>query len=521
MKKILILIKNNTMIFKEKTRSNKEELNLINTNIISTNELLFSIEYIESNKKIMVPFIKEITAEHNIDTAIIENTSILLPVLDIIKSNQRIVNLIVKEDVQLSYKMIEKITKSYINSLNCYNLQPFMLEILDKHNILVESRSEILFLSNFMSENNLNSYSSLFYKMTLRLDFPLTEQDEEDFENFCKINKYLKTIHVNVASRSDLEEIVEILKKHQKKNIKIIIHENISDINTIEYLKTFNKKHSKKHKIYFRLDYSDTYLADNILKQTNTSILKLCVFLIIITITSTFGYVFYDNYTSMKRVENIQEKIQKVIQVTNTKELVSELNEELKNTELKVINEDIASLLTINPDVVGWLKVNNTNIDYPVVQSYSNEFYLNHDIYSEEDYNGWVFMDYRNDIKELSDHLIIYAHNRYYSGVMFGTLQNALRNNWYTNEENQIIKFRSLYADYEFQIFSVYKIYKTNDYIATEFTNNNAKEIFFNKIKERSIYDFDVQVDKNSKVLTLSTCADNDNRIVVHAVLKD
>ena len=65
-----------------------------------------------------------------------------------------------------------------------------MIEYLDKYKIIVESRNEILYLSNFMLQNNLSIFSSMFYKMTLQMDLPLKEQDEEDFEAFCSINKY-------------------------------------------------------------------------------------------------------------------------------------------------------------------------------------------------------------------------------------------------------------------------------------------------------------------------------------------
>ncbi|MBE6140624.1 MAG: class B sortase [Firmicutes bacterium] len=520
MKNILILIKNNTIIFKEKNKTNKNQNHLLNTNIISANELIFSIDYINNNKKIVSSFIKELTIETNVDTAIINNSSILSIILDVLKNNNRITSLIIKDETPLTYLNLEKLIKTNIKSLSCYNLQPFMLEILDKNNIIVESRNEILFLSNFMKDNNLNLYSSLFYKMTLRLDLPLSEQDENDFQTFCKINKYLKTIHVNKTSKDDLENIIDILRKNNKKNIKIIIHENITDLNTIEYLRNYNKKYAKKYKINYKLDYSNSYLKDNLLKQTNTSILKVCGFIILLIILITLGYVVLDNYNSMKRVEKIQEEIKKVIELTDATEIIEEMNAENKEENVTVNNDDIASLLSINPDVVGWLKVNNTNIDYPVVQSHNNEFYLNHDIYSEEDYNGWVFMDYRNDTKDLSNNIIIYAHNRYYSGVMFGTLQNALKSNWYTNIENQIISFRTLYDSYEYKIFSIYKIHKTNDYMATKFTNDEAKENFFKMLTERSIYDFNINLTDNDKIITLSTCADENNRIVVHAVLQ-
>ena len=130
-------------------------------------------------------------------------------------------------------------------------------------------------------------------------------------------------------------------------------------------------------------------------------------------------------------------------------------------------------------------------------------------------------MDYRNDTEHLSDNIIIYAHNRYYNGVMFGTLQNTLRYSWYSNPENQIISFRTLFEDLEYQVFSIYKISVTTDYMQTIFADDAERLEFFNMLKDRSIYDFGVELSGDDKIITLSTCADEYNRYVLHAVLKE
>ena len=521
MRKILIKIKDNTFIVKEKIKLSSEYKSIINTNVISCNELVFSDEYIENNKKIVATFIGELTKTYNIDTMIIEKNDFALLLIDIIKNNKNITSLVLKEDSPLTFKMCEAIMHSSIKSVSCYTLQPFMIEYLDKYNILVESRNEILYLSKFMIDNNLSIFSSMFYKMTINLDLPLSEQDEQDFEAFCKINKYLKNINVNIVNKNDLELIIKILRQNNKKNIKINIHENISNPEAIEYLRNFNKKKNKRYKIYFRLEYSNDYLKDNIFKQTNISILKTCGYFILLIVFFSFGYVFYDNYSAMQNDNTIKENITKVIEINNSEDIITQLNENKKEDEKLVVNEDIASLININPEVVAWLKVNNTNIDYPVVQSEDNSYYLKHNIYLEEDNNGWVFMDYRNDTEHLSDNIIIYAHNRYYNGVMFGTLQNTLRYSWYSNPENQIISFRTLFEDLEYQVFSIYKISVTTDYMQTIFADDAERLEFFNMLKDRSIYDFGVELSGDDKIITLSTCADEYNRYVLHAVLKE
>ena len=519
MKKLLFKIKDNTLIIKEKIKLSTNYKNLLNTNVISSDELIFSDEYLVTNSKIVANFINEIVESYNIDTISIEKNEFVLVILNIIKNNKKVSNLILKDDCPLTFKICEAITKSNIKNINCYNLQPFMIEYLDKYHIMVESRNEILFLSNFMLQNNLSIFSSIFYKMTLQIELPLTIQDEEDFEAFCSINKYLKTINVDYVNKNDLEYIIKILRKYNKKNIKIIIHSNNLNEDTINYLREYNKKKSKKYKIYFRLKYSDEYLRDNILKQTNNNILKTCGYIIILIIAFTFGYIFYDNYTSMNQVNEIQEKLKQVISLNETNTIIDKLNENKSDNEKLVENKDVASVYMINPETVGWVTVPNTNIDYAVVQGVDNQYYLNHNIYRKYDKNGWVFMDFRGDVVNLSDNIILYAHNRYYNGIMFGNLPNMMRYNWYSNPDNHIITIKTLYEELHYKIFSMYKIETTTDYLQVIFPDKESKMKMFNLVKNRSIYNFGIELNENDKILTLSTCADEYNKYVVHAVL--
>ena len=103
---------------------------------------------------------------------------------------------------------------------------------------------------------------------------------------------------------------------------------------------------------------------------------------------------------------------------------------------------------------------------------------------------------------------------------MFGNLSAALSPNWYTKKSNQIITFNTENADMKWQIFSIYKILATNDYLYSEFDTQEAFLDFANRTKSRSIYDFGVEIHENDKMLTLSTCQNSGkNRLVIHAVL--
>jgi len=197
-------------------------------------------------------------------------------------------------------------------------------------------------------------------------------------------------------------------------------------------------------------------------------------------------------------------------------------NEEISKDKIKYIsNFALASLLSVNDEVIGELKVNNTNVDYPVVQASDNDYYLSHNIKREKNKNGWIYMDYRNNPMNLDKNNIIYGHNMYYSSVMFSTLHKASNKNWYTNPENQIITYNTLYENMKFRIFSIYRIPKTSDYLKVHFKDDLDFLDFIKMISDRSIYDFNVPINSDAKIITLSTCSGNyaTNRLVIHAVL--
>ena len=202
-------------------------------------------------------------------------------------------------------------------------------------------------------------------------------------------------------------------------------------------------------------------------------------------------------------------------------------NDETQKELIEIINDstqkkssiDFEKLKNKNSDTVGYLKVNNTKINYVVVKGKDNSYYLSRNFNREKDYNGWVFMDYRNDEQNLDSNTILYGHNRYYSGVMFGTLNNVTKKKWLSNEENQYITFNTLYKSMTWKVFSIYSIDVTSDYLYINFENNESYQNFINLIKGRSNYQFNTDVTVNDKILTLSTCLDNDKRLVVHAVL--
>lgn len=186
--------------------------------------------------------------------------------------------------------------------------------------------------------------------------------------------------------------------------------------------------------------------------------------------------------------------------------------------KMNLIDVDFNNLKETNKDTVAWLYVGGTNVNYPVVQTTDNDFYLDHSFDKSYNKAGWLFMDYRNNSKNYEKNTIIYAHNRK-DKTMFGSLKNVLAAFWYEDIDNRVIKMSSENSNTLWQIFSVYTIETTNDYIQTEFKDDIEFQEFINLIKGRSTANFNTKVTTNDKILTLSTCHGNTKKLVVHAKL--
>ena len=185
----------------------------------------------------------------------------------------------------------------------------------------------------------------------------------------------------------------------------------------------------------------------------------------------------------------------------------------------KIAEYDFDKLKEINSDIVGFIEVDNTNISYPVVKNSDNSYYLNHSYTQEKNNIGSIFLDYRNDLDNLSKNNIIYGHGRL-DNTMFGSLNNLLDSSNLDSKESYYITLSTPKSIMTFKIFSVYTIPKEGYYIKTYFSSNKYFKEFLETIMKRSIYNFNTDVSTNDKILTLSTCKDNfGKRVVVHAKL--
>lgn len=188
-------------------------------------------------------------------------------------------------------------------------------------------------------------------------------------------------------------------------------------------------------------------------------------------------------------------------------------------TNVDFLQINFTELLIQNSDTVGWIQVSGTNIDYPIVQSKDNKYYLTHSFDKTTNESGWIYSDYRNNLQSLNQNTVIYGHGRI-DKTMFGELKNVLDNDWFNNKENHIIKLSTTSENTIWQIVSIYTILKETYYTTTHFLTDESYQKFINKIIKRSEYDFNTNLNIQDKILTLSTCKNNfGNRIVVHAKL--
>lgn len=513
----------------------KEDLN--KTNVIDTKELVFSDAYIKNNLELVSSFLNVIIIKRKINTVCIRDFELITAILDIINTIPNITNLIIKPDESINYDIFLKLLdNNYLENLEVYDFPRILLDRLDTNKkIVVKTRTEILFVSNFMKVNNLNTYSDIYYKKNIVIsDF--TSDDKNDIVTFIKINKYLKEINFKNFSVSAFDFMMNLLIQNAKEDIKISFeYDNLkdTDINVISKYKKVNERLLLNTNITFKINYSEEYRRNNLFKQININFIKVSLGAVILVIIFMIGINYYKNYVDEQHYLGIENNLKEIIKVNQKKteeenplDVIEPGEEDLTTTTTTTTTvydiqyeKVFSTLQEINKDTVGWLTVNNTRIDYPVVQAKDNDYYLKRDYYQSKNRHGWIFMDYRNNPDELNENTIIYGHNLA-NQTMFGTLRYALNSYWYKKSANQIITFNTPNENMKFQIFSIYTIPTTNDYLDITFPTTDAYQAYIDLVKGRSIYDFNIEVTTGDKILTLSTCANgNDKRLVIHAKL--
>lgn len=256
--------------------------------------------------------------------------------------------------------------------------------------------------------------------------------------------------------------------------------------------------------------------------------LIILVFLTILIISSINIIKWLkDSKNTNTEIKEIQQETE-IIETEDTEEteIIEQPKEEEVNKDnpywnyinMNLIDVDFNDLKNKNNEVIGWIQVNGTNINYPFVQTSDNEFYLTHSLDKSYNKAGWVFMDFRNNKLDFDKNTILYAHGRA-DNTMFGSLKKIIFNKWLSNSNNHVIKLSTETENTLWQVFSVYKIPTTNDYIQVKFINDKDFLNFGNMLIQRSKHNFNTTISENDKILTLSSCYNDDEKVVLHAKL--
>lgn len=219
-------------------------------------------------------------------------------------------------------------------------------------------------------------------------------------------------------------------------------------------------------------------------------ILKNIINIVLISIIFICAYKILSQITEYKKADDTYEKIR---------------IEKAENNDAYIYNTDYR----------GWIKVENTNIDYPVLQGNDNEYYLDKDINKEYLASGSIFKNYLNNGFN-DENTILFGHNMR-NGTMFAQLKKYKERDFFYGN-NEIYIELSNGKNLKYKVFSVYITNAEDNYIKTKFDNKDEYKEFLERIKNKSIYKSEVDLNENDKIITLSSCSYefDDARIVVH-----
>jgi len=172
-----------------------------------------------------------------------------------------------------------------------------------------------------------------------------------------------------------------------------------------------------------------------------------------------------------------------------------------------------------NPDIMGWLEIPGTKVDYPVVTTYDNEFYLDHDFFGNRDHRGTIFADIRNNMNWEDPFVVLYGHNNK-DGSMFSSIRNYRNENFF-NENKRIIIYTPD-GQLEYKVFAAYLRDDEHLLGTRNFKNPVAMRVYLDEMQsvadEDAIIDLSYVNEKDS-ILALSVCySTGDVRFIVHAV---
>ena len=254
-------------------------------------------------------------------------------------------------------------------------------------------------------------------------------------------------------------------------------------------------------------------------KKSGNPLIGILGVILILGAVIYLGSVFVAYQKSASEYDALEEVVFAKTEVfeNETEEITekTEVEEKLPLTaEEKEILAGIEKLREENPNVIGWIKFDNLELSYPVMQGEDNDYYLNHTFSGEKNAAGSIFMEAANTADFNDSHTIIYGHNMK-NRSMFGSLKTYKTEDFYPGNE-----YFTVYTPdkvYRYEIFAYYDISMYGEIYSVQFKPGELFQEILDNMCRRSYYDTGVRPESTDKIITLSTCSTEGNRFVVNA----
>lgn len=328
-------------------------------------------------------------------------------------------------------------------------------------------------------------------------------QIEQELEKQEQESKYIEKVIVQ-----DGKTFIDITENYVSKSEEVVEEVNVETqvVHQKKKVRTFNEIFSSFFKGFIPLKKDST-------KEKIRKLVMDVAIIAIIVCGFSYGKLYYE-----RRVElQIEEELKG--QIFNENEMsADEISQAWKdvlamhpNIDFGDIDLKYSYLYAVNQDLVGWIKIENTNLDVQVVQAEDNDFYLRRNFYKESSRYGCPYMDYRNNGRYLDTNTVIYGHHMT-DGLMFSNLDEYKSLEGY--KKSPIIQFDTLYDTYYFKVFAAFITNahpeEDNGYVFNFTINNFGTDRRYNQfikeVQKRSLINTGVTVNSDDKIITLVTC---------------
>ena len=253
--------------------------------------------------------------------------------------------------------------------------------------------------------------------------------------------------------------------------------------------------------------------------------IKKIIFILLIVVLTISSYFFIKEIVENKKEQDIYENLQEIVQEenkTNDNEITENLDNKKSNVNKSQSNYNLENIAKINSDTIGWIKIDGTNIDYPIMQN--KDYYLHRNIYKNYSSHGTPYLAEYCKLNT-SDNLIIYGHHMN-DNTMFSQLEYYKQYNFYKN--HKYIKFYTIEnAQTVENTYEIVIVFKTVAYSSkgfkyynyTNFYNINEFNSFVENCRKLQFYNATSSVNYGDKLISLSTCeySQKNGRLVVIA----